>query len=54
LLQADWGFAFGPTHVRRIITHILGIVLVMGNLWQWGEIGNPSNICPVQFRSWLK
>jgi hypothetical protein len=28
--------------------------LVVENLWQWGQIGIPSNICPARFRSRLK
>jgi hypothetical protein len=28
--------------------------LVIGNLWQWGQIGNPGNICPARFRCRLK
>jgi len=33
LLQANWGFALGLTHVRRIIALIICIVLVTGNFW---------------------
>ena len=54
LLQADWGFAFGPTQVRWIVALIICIVLIMGSLWQWGQIGNPGNICPLQFHSRLQ
>ena len=33
LLQADWGFAFSPAHVRQIIALIICIELVQSNLW---------------------
>jgi len=32
-LQADWGFAFSPVQVRRIIALILCIQFVIRNLW---------------------
>jgi hypothetical protein len=32
LLQADWGFSFGPAQVRRIVTLIIRILLVIENL----------------------
>jgi len=53
LHQADWGFAFGPAQVLQIVALIICIVFIIGNLWQWEQIGNPGNICPPQFRSWL-
>jgi len=33
LLQADWGFSFGPTKVWRIVTHIKFVVFVIANIW---------------------
>jgi len=33
LLQADWGFAFGPTQVRQISDLIICIEFVIRNLW---------------------
>jgi len=33
LLQADWGFAFSPAQVGRIIALILCITFVIRNLW---------------------
>jgi len=33
LLQANWGFAFSRTHVRRIIALIICIEFVIRNLW---------------------
>jgi hypothetical protein len=54
LLQANWGFPFSPAQVGQIVTLIFFIVLVVENLWQWGQIGIPGNICPARFRSQLK
>jgi hypothetical protein len=36
LLQADWGFAFSPAQVRRIIALGICIEFVIRNLWSWG------------------
>jgi hypothetical protein len=33
LLQADWGFAFSPAQVRRIVALTIGIVFALGNIW---------------------
>jgi hypothetical protein len=54
VLQADWGFGFHPTQVQRIVTLIICTVFVIGNLWYYGQIGRPCNICPSQFLSQLK
>jgi len=54
LLQADWGLAFGPTQVRRIVNIIICIAFVIGNIWLGRQIGNCCNICPPWLHSWLK
>jgi len=33
LLQANWGFAYGPGWFRRIIAPIMGMAFVIGDLW---------------------
>jgi hypothetical protein len=50
-LPAEWGLAFGPAQVQRIVTLIICIVLVIGNLHQWRQIYNPCNVSPPQVRS---
>jgi len=43
LLQADWWVAFSTAQVRGIITHIICIVIIVGNLQQWGYVDNPCD-----------
>jgi hypothetical protein len=55
LLQADWGFTFSPAQVKQMITLIICIEFVRGNLSLPSEIGNPRcYICFGQCCSWPK
>jgi hypothetical protein len=50
LLQADWGFTLCTAQVRRIVALIICIIFMVGNLRQWGQVRNPSDICFARFR----
>ena len=55
LLQADCGFTLCTTQVRRIVALIICIIIVtciiiiVRNLWEYGQVCNPCDICLPQF-----
>jgi len=49
-LQADWEFTLCTAQVQQIVTLIIGIIFVVGNLRQWGQVCNPCDILFLPFR----
>jgi len=49
LLHTDWQLAFCTTQFWGIITPIICIIIVVGNLRQWGQLPNPCDICDWRF-----
>ena len=50
LLHADWGCTICTAQVQRIVALIICIILVVGNLRQWGQVRNPCDICFLWYR----
>jgi len=44
LLQANWGFAFRTSQVRRNVALISCIIFLVQHLQQWGQVRNPCDI----------
>jgi len=54
LLQADWRYAICTAQVQRIVALIICIILVVGQLRQWGQFCNPCDICCPRFHGRLE
>jgi len=49
MLHAVFRFALCTAHVWRIVSLIIWIITCKRNLWLWGHIRNPYDICSQQF-----